>query len=128
MKYLRSFIRFIKRPCYMFKYFKKVNKVIEAVEGKDKQELGFVNDNGVWYVDLPEWELDRGHLMMVAGADTLLDMMSNYGLGRVEIDITACNDGEEAVDIAEETKGADVILELINTDIGGLSGDRKSVV
>ena len=43
----------------------------------------FVKENGVWYIDLPEFlELGLGtnaNLMMVDGADTFLDFLSNNG-------------------------------------------------
>ena len=32
-----------------------------------------------WYIDLPEWQGPRANLEMVAGADTLLDKLSNQG-------------------------------------------------
>ena len=50
----------------------------------------FYKENGIWYIDLPEF-LDAGlgtkaNLMMVAGADTFLDKISNNGK-RVKIEI-----------------------------------------
>ena len=43
--------------------------------------LNFVKENGIWYADLPEF-LEAGlgtkaNLMMVDGADTFLDLLSN---------------------------------------------------
>jgi hypothetical protein len=43
----------------------------------------FYKENGMWYIDLPEY-LEAGlgtknNLLMVAGADTLLDILSNNG-------------------------------------------------
>jgi hypothetical protein len=47
------------------------------------QELIFNKENGIWYIDLPEFiELGLGNknnLMMVDGADTFLDKISNNG-------------------------------------------------
>jgi len=45
------------------------------------QTLPFIKENGIWYADLPEF-LERGlgikaNLMMVDGADTYLDLLSN---------------------------------------------------
>jgi hypothetical protein len=44
------------------------------------QVLGFVNENGIWYADLPEFLEqglgDRDNLMMVDGSDTFLDILS----------------------------------------------------
>jgi hypothetical protein len=43
----------------------------------------FYKENNVWYIDLPEFLNaglgDRSNLMMVAGADTLLDKLSDNG-------------------------------------------------
>ena len=36
----------------------------------------------MWYVDLPEWEGDRDELLMVAGADTMLEVL---GGGKSEV-------------------------------------------
>jgi hypothetical protein len=45
--------------------------------------LGFVKDNGLWYADLPEFLEaglgDRNNLLMVAGSDTFLDLLSRGG-------------------------------------------------
>jgi len=122
MNYLKSFIRFIKRPLYTFNYFKNINEVTKIKESSNTRQLGFVFDNGIWYVDLPEWELDRGHLMMVAGADTLLDLLSDYSRERVDVNIEVY---ESASDVVLELGNADVVLELIRTDIGGLSGSYR---
>ena len=37
------------------------------------------DDDGRWYVDLPEWEGERAELEMVMGADMLLDIVSANG-------------------------------------------------
>ena len=44
--------------------------------------LGFIKDNDIWYADLPQF-LEHGlgtreNLMMVDGADTFLDILSNH--------------------------------------------------
>jgi hypothetical protein len=39
----------------------------------------FNKEEGLWYIDLPEWQGTKGALQMVAGADTLLDNLSNNG-------------------------------------------------
>lgn len=44
------------------------------------QNLRFYKENdGRWYVDLPEWTGSKADLEMVCGADTLLDKLSNQG-------------------------------------------------
>ncbi len=39
----------------------------------------FNKEQGCWYIDLPNWTGTKGELQMVAGADTLLDHLSNNG-------------------------------------------------
>ena len=47
------------------------------------QTLSFIKEDGIWYADLPEFlDLELGvkaNLMMVDGADTFLDLLSNNG-------------------------------------------------
>jgi hypothetical protein len=45
---------------------------------------------GSWYIDLPHWTGDQGELLMVAGADTLLDIISSGGnKAKVEVSLEA---------------------------------------
>lgn len=58
----------------------------------------FYKENGIWYIDLPEF-LNAGlgtkaNLMMVAGADTFLDKISNNG-DYVEVEINTNVDSWE---------------------------------
>ncbi len=39
----------------------------------------FNKEQGSWYIDLPDWTGTKADLQMVAGADTLLDHLSNNG-------------------------------------------------
>ena len=39
----------------------------------------FNKEQGSWYIDLPDWTGTKAELQMVAGADTLLDHLSNNG-------------------------------------------------
>lgn len=41
------------------------------------KNLRFNKEDGLWYIDLPEWTGDKSALRMVAGADKLLDKLSN---------------------------------------------------
>jgi hypothetical protein len=41
------------------------------------EKLTFNKELGKWYIDLPTWEGDKEELEMVAGADILLDKLSN---------------------------------------------------
>jgi hypothetical protein len=44
-----------------------------------KNYYRFNKEDGNWYIDLPNWEGPKSALAMVAGADTLLDELSNNG-------------------------------------------------
>ena len=53
------------------------------VTSDSTRTLSFIKEYGNWYVDLPEF-LEKGlglkaDLMMVDGADTFLDLLSNHG-------------------------------------------------
>jgi hypothetical protein len=59
----------------------------------------FNKENGCWYIDLPNWTGTKGELQMVAGADTLLDKLSNNGTC-VEVMLTTdrnCPEGFETL-------------------------------
>ena len=40
-----------------------------------QQELKFNKEDSLWYIDIPEWKGTKGELLMVAGADILLDVL-----------------------------------------------------
>ena len=50
--------------------------------------LSFTKEASGWYIDLPEWEGDKGELAMVAGADDLLDALDWSKKGNVILDIS----------------------------------------
>lgn len=57
-----------------------VYQITRPVADTSLQKLSFVREDVIWYADLPEF-LDQGlgdraNLMMVDGADTLLDLLS----------------------------------------------------
>lgn len=41
------------------------------------KKLNFNKEGSKWYIDYPQWEGDKEELEMVAGADILLDHLSN---------------------------------------------------
>lgn len=41
------------------------------------KKLKFNKEEGLWYIDLPEWTGEKSALRMVAGADKLLDKLSD---------------------------------------------------
>ena len=58
----------------------KAISMIKNVEKKDKYEISFTKeDDGLWYVDYPNWPFDHHNLLMVDGADELCEMLSYDG-------------------------------------------------
>jgi hypothetical protein len=61
----------------------KVYNILRPTASATKQNLSFIKEDGIWYADLPEFlEMGLGfkaNLMMVDGADTFLDMLSQQG-------------------------------------------------
>lgn len=49
-------------------------------------------ENNNWYIDLPEWPGDREDLQMVAGADTMLDILAQ---GEDEVNVEIITDLSE---------------------------------
>lgn len=47
----------------------------------------YKENDGRWYVDLPEWEGPKSALEMVMGADTMLDILSE-GEGEVTLEMS----------------------------------------
>lgn len=69
----------------------------------------YKDDRADWYVDLPEWEGEKAELQMVAGADTMLDIMSQDG------DNTTLTLSDEPFDGADELE----FMGLDNFEGGG---------
>jgi hypothetical protein len=66
--------------------------------------LAFVKeDDGVWYIDLPNWKGPHSNLSMVAGADLLLDHLCNTD-NRVEVDVVKSNEPLSDMDAYFECK------------------------
>jgi hypothetical protein len=56
---------------------------MNTITATDIKVLGFNKEDGIWYVDIPEF-LEQGlgsknNLMMVDGADTFIDILSENG-------------------------------------------------
>ena len=58
---------------------KKIKIDLEKQKNEKMKNYTFNKENGSWYIDLPNWEGTKAELQMVAGADTLLDKLSNQG-------------------------------------------------
>ena len=75
----------VKNPSVIGQY---INGVINAKSQKEQvYRLAFVKeDDGVWYIDLPNWEGAHANLAMVAGSDLLLDHLCKAN-NRVEVEV-----------------------------------------
>ena len=51
------------------------------------KELKFNKENDLWYIDIPEWKGTKGELLMVAGADKLLDVLDTDNDNTVQVDV-----------------------------------------
>ena len=79
--------------------------------------LSFNKENGIWYANIPEF-LEQGlgtkaNLMMVDGADTFLDFLSNVGY---HISLKICTEpfeGHEAVLLKESIGLNAALLDLV---------------
>jgi hypothetical protein len=81
--------------------------------GKLEKHRFYKTENGSWYIDLPDWQGSIGELLMVAGADTLLDELSR-GTNEVLVELAPqMQDGFEKLQLVEKKAfgGADYILE-----------------
>ena len=74
--------------------------------------LGFSKEDGLWYADLKHWPLDKHHLLMVQGADTLLDEL-NDGSNYVTLRLKA---SRKRVEVGDN----EILLERYDTN--GISG------
>lgn len=87
----------LKNPLDYFRswyyYFKFKYKIAEYDHTQlVTRNITFERDaNGSWFAVLPEWEGPRAALLMVAGADTLLELLSE-GKDRITLHVT--NDHE----------------------------------
>ena len=62
------------------------------------EKYKFYKEGTNWYVDLPNWEGSKSDLLMIGGADTMLDIVSDNGT-EVEVMISEknFNDADELV-------------------------------
>lgn len=75
----------VKNPGVIGQYICGVAK--EAASKNNIYQLAFVKEeDGGWYIDLPEWTGAHANLAMVAGSDLLLDFLLKDG-NRVEVEV-----------------------------------------
>ena len=68
-------------------YFRVVNLISPAVRIGKVNRMRFYKEDGMWFVDLPQWKGAKWNLLMVQGADTLLDNL-NQGTDDVVVDFS----------------------------------------
>lgn len=88
--------------------------------------LTFVHDSGFWYIDLPEWKGSRNSLLMVGGADTLLEYLSQKH-DKISLKIRNWWSGEDNIPIiltdaasvnkTENETGATYLVKGMNLEI-----------
>lgn len=83
-------IEFIKKWYYYFK-FRLTNKKYEGTRLLTRK-ISFEKEGNCWYAVLSEWKGPKGALLMVAGADLLLDELS---AGKKFITLVVSNDFEQ---------------------------------
>ena len=98
--------------------YKKVKAMIMSLvpsfEGKTTRDFRFYKEqNGNWYVDLPEWIGGKWNLQMVEGADDLLEHLRSTHRNDVTLHVSL-----------EPFEGCSV-LEKIEDDIMGDGADYK---
>jgi hypothetical protein len=63
--------------------------------------LSFEKELSGWYIVLPEWTGSKADLAMVAGADTLLDNLSNQST-RVSIDLSLSRQEQDQIHLVKK--------------------------
>jgi hypothetical protein len=79
------------------------------------RELRFyMEKNGNWYVDLPEWKGTKAQLRMVEGADALLDLMDENDKGEVMVMFSEQKfENAECLHLVEVNKGVKIFPKII---------------
>jgi hypothetical protein len=52
------------------------------------ETLKFNKEGKLWYIDLPEWTGHKSDLLMVAGADTFLDVLDSKNENTVSLEVS----------------------------------------
>jgi hypothetical protein len=79
------------------------------------KELKFNKENNSWYIDIPEWKGTKGELLMVAGADRLLDVLDTDNNNTVQVSVNT-----------NSSKDSNITLSKIINCCGGASYMAKS--
>lgn len=91
--------------------FKGANILASKVFGKLDNEyiLSFTKeDDGKWYIDIPDWPFDHHNLMMVAGADKLCEALS-YDGRHTRVEVMIADTDEEELKMIRTHYSTDII-------------------
>ena len=94
------------------------NKEIKKIKARGGV-MDFERDpDGRWYAVFEHWPLDRSHLLMVAGADDLLDEMCSEGENTVSIQMSK---SKKRISVGKES----ALLVLESKADAGMSGNYR---
>ena len=70
----------------------------------------YKTENDKWYIDLPEWKGSQADLEMVAGADKMLDVLSDNGDQiKIEVDYSCINKSNTHITLVLDKKHQQIL-------------------
>lgn len=84
----------------------------------------FYKEGNNWYVDLPEWKGAKSDLLMIGGADTMLDILSN---NETEVTVIISKDHFAAADKLKFVKKAEDVGEGAYYNLETYKGEEKNL-
>lgn len=102
--------------------------IASSVFGKQSEyHLKFDNeDDGLWYVDFPNWPFDHHNLLMVAGADKLCDFLSDDGK-TTRVDVIPSSKRKDLPGYAELVQGEHSLTGGSFYTVNGLPGFEREI-
>jgi hypothetical protein len=100
---------------YTLEDLTKAISMVKNVEKKEEYIISFTKeDDGLWYVDYPNWPFDHSHLQMVRGADKLCELYSN-GKDEVTVEIIASKKKQDLpTQLYDEYVAQDIIIDELH--------------
>ena len=102
--------------------------IASSVFGRQSEyHLKFNNeDDGLWYVDFPNWPFDHHNLLMVAGADMLCDFLSDDGK-TTRVDVIPSSKRKNLPGYAELVQGEHSLTGGSFYTVNGLPGFEREI-
>ena len=102
--------------------------IANSVFGQQSEyHLKFNNeDDGLWYVDFPNWPFDHHNLLMVAGADKLCDFLSDDGKTTC-VDVIPSSKRKDLPGYAELVQGEHSLTGGSFYTVNGLPGFEREI-